>query len=100
MSAMCSGRLARIRSGVRFPKASLANYGGKSHWTLLVMTELATIVAFGKRTPDLKISALIYLIIPLFPNILNQTLVEALMHGYFLHTLCQPFIGHFLFFSM
>ncbi len=36
------------RPGVCFQKASLANYGGKFHWTLLVMTELATIVAFGK----------------------------------------------------
>ncbi len=39
------------QAGVRFPKASLANYGDKSHWTLLVMTELASIVVFGKRTP-------------------------------------------------
>ncbi len=49
--------------GVRFPKASLANYGGKSHWTLLVTTELATIVAFGKRTPvqDFKCWHFIYI---------------------------------------
>ncbi len=39
-------------SGVRFLKPSLANYGRYFHWTLLVTTELATIVAFGKRTPD------------------------------------------------
>jgi len=33
--------------GVHFPKASLANYGHKFSWTLLVMTELGS-----KRTPD------------------------------------------------
>ncbi len=32
--------LKKKRSEVRFPKASLANYGDKFHWTLLVMTEL------------------------------------------------------------
>ncbi len=32
--------LEKKRSEVRFPKASLANYGDKFHWTLLVMTEL------------------------------------------------------------
>ncbi len=40
------------RSGVRFSKLSLANYGRYFHWTQLVKTELATTVAFGKRTPD------------------------------------------------
>ncbi len=37
---------------VHFPKASLANYGRWFRWTLLVMTELVAIVAFGKRTPE------------------------------------------------
>ncbi len=32
--------------------ALVANYGGKFHWTLLVTTEIATIVASGKRPLD------------------------------------------------
>lgn len=38
------------RPVVRFPKGSLANYGRKLSWIVLVMMELATIVGFGKRT--------------------------------------------------
>ncbi len=50
LKCACALELA-ARAGVRFPKASLANYGRKFHWTLLVTTELATMLAFGKRTP-------------------------------------------------
>ncbi len=44
--------LSNSQPGVCFPEASLANYRHKFHWNLLVMTELAPTVAFGKRTPE------------------------------------------------
>ncbi len=46
----------RVRSGVRFSKASLGNYSHNwFHWTQLVTSKLLTIVAFSKRTQDDKL---------------------------------------------
>ncbi len=47
-----SGKAGTNPAQVCFQKVLLANYGHKFHLTLLVMMELAIIVAFGKCTPE------------------------------------------------
>ncbi len=55
---LCERDISRLTPAKKMrlstPKTDSVNlaYGIKFHWTLLVMTELMTIVAFGKRTLD------------------------------------------------
>lgn len=60
--------------GVRFPKAFLVNHGRKLHWTLLVMMVLATIVYFGKRTPE-RCFHIIFLLLCFINDTHNSILV-------------------------